>query len=129
MKKKKGRKEKKKEEATIFEKQKMYTKRTLAVLLLVALCSVASLINADEEVVENQGPVLIVYKTVLNSEVVLDRPISVNIKIYNVGDEDAYDINLRDNNWIQKNPSISRLYGSPVASWPTLASYVVPLSA
>eukprot|EP01092_Planopodium_desertum_P011244 TRINITY_DN51396_c0_g1_i2.p2 TRINITY_DN51396_c0_g1~~TRINITY_DN51396_c0_g1_i2.p2 ORF type:complete len:185 (-),score=40.39 TRINITY_DN51396_c0_g1_i2:27-581(-) len=64
-------------------------------------------------------PKLLVSKTILDSEIISTKELTVNIKIFNVGDSSAYNIKLEDSeSWPEGQ--FSFVYGLPVASWERL---------
>ena len=65
------------------------------------------------------GTRLLVHKTFLNNEYIVGRDTVVNIEIFNVGNEAAYDVTFHDRNY--DNEYFESVIGFPSASWQKLA--------
>ena len=99
--------------------------KSILVVLLVSLFGIIQC--ADPKAT------LIVYKTLLTKQPVATQDVVVNIKIFNVGESTAYDLNLSDEAWLNKDEkSVELANGLTQVKWDKLApgtnishSYVV----
>jgi len=83
--------------------------------LLFALAFLASLACAQVA-----GPRILVSRSILNHELLINKDAVVNVEIYNVGEESAYDIEYRE---LGSFDEFETVIGAHSASWPKLAPY------
>ncbi|MDP2435204.1 MAG: hypothetical protein Q8P67_05635 [archaeon] len=69
-----------------------------------------------------EGPLLLAHKVILDSEAVIDTPLTIQVTIFNVGSSPAFDVQLRDSYWIDKNAEVlsSAAQSTSAVAWPVL---------